>query len=96
MVSRGIVGDSGGASIRPAPALDHVVPIEERFDLPPSADTLAVLRALQQAVDEALYCKRLLGQYAVVWEGGRVVVLPPEALPSRPPSPASRKPRGGA
>ena len=34
-----------------------------------------VLNSLQKSVDEALDKKRRLGQYAVVWEDGKVVRL---------------------
>ena len=48
----------------------------------PFADqTLAVLR---QAVAEALDRKRRLGQYAVFWQGGRVVRVEAKDLPGLP------------
>lgn len=37
------------------------------------------LKSLQRAVDQALERKRLLGQYAVFWEDGRVVFEGPDA-----------------
>lgn len=39
----------------------------------PSARTTIILEALQQAVTDALERKQKLGQYAVVWEGGKPV-----------------------
>lgn len=40
------------------------------------------LMALRRAVTNALERKRWLGQYAVVWRGGRPVRIGPEALGS--------------
>lgn len=37
------------------------------------------LRALKRAVDQALERKRLLGQYAVFWKDGQVVLEGPDA-----------------
>lgn len=37
------------------------------------------LKALKRAVDQALERKRLLGQYAVFWRDGRVVLEGPDA-----------------
>ena len=54
----------------------------------PSAAAQRDLAALRQAVGEALDRKRRLGQYAVVWQEGRVRTLPPEALPPSPARPA--------
>jgi hypothetical protein len=62
--------------------------IDERFDLAPSEAALQGLRALRQAVGQALDRKRRLGQYAVIWEDGQVRTLLPEALPSWPEAPA--------
>ena len=59
-------------------------PITERFDLPPSEAAEQGLRALRQAVGQALDRKRRLGQYAVVWEDGQVRIVQPEALPEWP------------
>jgi len=42
-------------------------------------ETLA-LAALRKAVARALERKRRLGQYAVVWRGGRPVRIGPDAL----------------
>jgi hypothetical protein len=58
--------------------------ITERFDLPPSEAAEQGLRALKQAVGQALDRKRRLGQYAVIWEDGQVRIVPPEALPVWP------------
>ncbi len=58
--------------------------ITERFDLPPSEAAEQELRALRQAVGQALDRKRRLGQYAVIWEDGQVRIVPPEALPAWP------------
>ena len=46
------------------------------------------LKALQRAVDQALERKRLLGQYAVFWRDGRVVLEGPDA-PKEPENPKS-------
>ena len=59
-------------------------PITERFDLRPSEAAEQGLRALRQVVGQALDRKRRLGQYAVVWEDGRVRIVPPEAWPAWP------------
>lgn len=45
------------------------------------ADCQQALDALRTAVAEALERKRRLGQYAVIWENGRVVRLEPEDIP---------------
>jgi len=45
------------------------------------------LDALRSAVAEALERKRRLGQYAVIWKGGRVIRLDPD---DEPPSPEQR------
>lgn len=47
--------------------------------LPPECQQ--ALDALRSAVAEALERKRRLGQYAVIWENGRVVRLEPEDIP---------------
>lgn len=57
-------------------------PIEELFGQPPSQQALRDLGALRRAVGCALDRKRRLGHYAVVWQGGVVQTLPPEALPA--------------
>ena len=41
----------------------------------PSPDTLVILESLRKSVANALEKKRRLGQYAVVWENGRSVIL---------------------
>ncbi len=69
----------------PALRPKHANPsVTVRFDLPPSAEALQVLDALRQAVAQALDRKRRLGQYAVVWEDGRVQLLRGDALPALP------------
>lgn len=55
--------------------------IDERFDPTLSPETAEILEVLKEAVGRALDRKRRLGEYAVVWVDGRVVTLPPEALP---------------
>ncbi len=64
--------------------------IVERFDPTLSPETAEILEVLKEAVGRALDRKRRLGEYAVVWVDGRVVTLPPDALPcwSRAPSSA--------
>ncbi len=47
----------------------------------PSPESLNILAALQQAVDQTLDRKKRLGQYAVMWQNGQVVKIPPEELP---------------
>ncbi|WP_346953080.1 hypothetical protein [Castellaniella sp.] len=42
-------------------------------------EELAVLKCLQEAVQEALDRKRRLGQYAVVWKDGDVAYIGPNA-----------------
>ncbi len=44
----------------------------------PSYHALLQLAALREAVAKALDRKRLLGQYAVVWKDGGVVLIRPE------------------
>jgi hypothetical protein len=46
-----------------------------------SAEDQFVLDALRRAVAEALERKRRLGQYAVVWENGKIVRLEAEDIP---------------
>jgi hypothetical protein len=41
----------------------------------PSQDSLRVLESLRAAVAKALERKRLLNQYAVIWQDGRPVIL---------------------
>ena len=45
----------------------------------PSVEGRRLLGALSQAVDKALDRKRRLGQYAVIWQGGRPIVLGEDA-----------------
>lgn len=45
----------------------------------PSPQSQEMLNALRRAVADALEKKRRLGQYAVVWEDGRPVMLGGEA-----------------
>jgi hypothetical protein len=61
--------------------------IQEHFDQPPSEAALHGLDALRIAVARALDRKRRLGQYAVIWQGGRVVKIAPEDLPAIPDNP---------
>ena len=55
--------------------------VEELHGLPPSAAAAMELSVLRQAGGQALDRKRRLGQYAVVWQGGELRQMPPEALP---------------
>lgn len=41
----------------------------------PSQDSLRALECLRAAVAKALERKRLLNQYAVIWEDGRPVII---------------------
>lgn len=41
----------------------------------PSQKSQKILSSLEHAVDTALEKKRKLGQYAIVWDGGKVVRL---------------------
>jgi hypothetical protein len=43
----------------------------------PSQDSLRVLESLRTAVAKALERKRRLGQYAVIWQDGKLVRLDP-------------------
>ncbi|QGZ38088.1 hypothetical protein IP92_01628 [Pseudoduganella flava] len=45
----------------------------------PSPQAAAMLKALQDAVTQALERKRKLGQYAVVWQDGRPVMMGDDA-----------------
>lgn len=56
---------------------------------PPDKFAMEGLTALQRAVDQALARKRLLGQYAVFWRNGRVVLEGPDA-PQVQPNPKRR------
>lgn len=51
-----------------------------------SADDQLALDALRAAVAEALERKRRLGQYAVIWQYGKVVRIEPDDAPSAEPS----------
>ncbi|MGM0594537.1 MAG: hypothetical protein ACQETD_08380 [Pseudomonadota bacterium] len=46
----------------------------------PSHDSLQVLEALRRAVEKALERKRRLGQYAVIWQDGKPVILGEEEM----------------
>ena len=45
----------------------------------PSPQAAAMLKALENAVTQALERKRKLGQYAVVWQDGRPVMVGDDA-----------------
>jgi len=47
--------------------------------VPPSPEALAILKALQEAVSKNLEKKRRLGQYAVIWQDGRPVLVGDDA-----------------
>ena len=47
----------------------------------PSAESQRMLESLRQAVAKALERKRRLGQYAVIWQDGKPVII--HAEPSR-------------
>lgn len=68
----------------PTPSADSVPSLVVRYDPTPTPGAAVALQALQQAVAHALDRKRRLGQYAVVWQEGRVVKLEPQALPQMP------------
>lgn len=40
---------------------------------PPSEEALIALKSLENAVAKALDKKRKLGQYAIMWENGKVI-----------------------
>jgi len=42
---------------------------------PPSKESMVVLESLQKAVARALDRKKRLGQYAVVWQDGKPVII---------------------
>jgi hypothetical protein len=46
---------------------------------PPSEKSQQTLEALQQAVTKALEKKKRLGQYAVLWEDGKPVLIGDDA-----------------
>ena len=50
-----------------------------------STEDQLALDALRDAVAEALDRKRRLGQYAVIWQDGRVVRIEPDQQPSPDP-----------
>jgi hypothetical protein len=57
----------------------------------PTADDLSALDALQRAVAQALERKRRLGESAVIWQEGRVIITEGDMTaepgePRRPPS----------
>ena len=54
--------------------------------------TTFALAALQRAVAQALETKRRLGQHAVVWKDGQVVILAAEEIPPMGASPADSSP----
>ncbi|MDN5844098.1 MAG: hypothetical protein L0H54_11725 [Alcaligenaceae bacterium] len=61
-----------------------------RFD-----DEQKVLDCLKQAVHEALDRKRRLGQYAVVWQDGKVAYIGPNPpVRAKRSDPAQRQPAG--
>lgn len=43
----------------------------------PSQDSLRILESLRTAVAKALERKRRLGQYAVIWQDGKIVRINP-------------------
>jgi hypothetical protein len=43
----------------------------------PSQDSLRILETLRKAVAKALERKRRLGQYAVIWQDGKLVRIEP-------------------
>jgi len=47
----------------------------------PSAKSQATLKALREAVTEALETKKKLGQYAVIWKDGKPVAQGDDAPP---------------
>ena len=53
--------------------------INECFSQQPSADGLKMLEALREAVAKTLERKRRLGQYAVFWDGNKVVMIGDDA-----------------
>lgn len=46
---------------------------------PPSPQALAILEALREAVRKDLERKRRLGQYAVIWQDGRLIQIGEDA-----------------
>ena len=44
-------------------------------------DNALVLNAMDKAVHEALRVHKLLGQAIVVWEDGKVKIVPPDEIP---------------
>ena len=57
-----------------------------------SRDDQRALDALRSAVAEALERSRRLGQYAVIWEDGRIVRIEPDDEPSSTrPEPRERR-----
>ena len=48
----------------------------------PSDEGKRLLETLQQAVDKVLEKKRRLGQYAVIWQGGKPIMTGEDAPPT--------------
>ena len=44
-------------------------------------DTQRLLNAMDKAVHDALRTHKLLGQSIVVWEDGKVKIIPPDQIP---------------
>lgn len=57
---------------------------------PPPVQGQQVLEALRTAVAQALDRKRRLGQYAVIWQDGRIVRLEPQDITPDMTTPPSR------
>jgi hypothetical protein len=55
-----------------------------------SLDDQVALDALRRAVAQALDRKRRLGQYAVIWQEGRIVRLEPQDITPEMTTPPSR------
>ena len=51
-------------------------------------DNELLLRAMDKAVNDALRVHKLLGQSIVVWENGKVKIIPPEQIPVNSDAPA--------
>lgn len=58
-------------------------------------DPAAILHSLRQSVHQALERKRLLHQYAVIWEDGRPRFIGPDAPETPPASDDSQHAPGG-
>ena len=59
-------------------------PIVVIYNPTPDPEAVRTLAVLRQAVAEALYRKRRLGQYAVFWQDGKVVRVEAKDLPALP------------